>query len=119
MRSHDWTQSPLRAPESWPDALKTAVQHMSQFSISHGPMGGPEFAMLYNDAYRPMLGATKHPGGLGRPGIESWPEIWDVIGAQLTGFGNPSGELVGGATAGGGALWAIAKKHTSRIPSAP
>ena len=85
MRSHDWTQSPLRAPESWPDALKTAV---SICLTSRFPMvlwGGPELAMLYNDAYRPMLGATKHPGGLGRPGIESWPEIWDVIGAQLTG----------------------------------
>jgi hypothetical protein len=46
---------------------------------------GPEFATLYNDAYRPILGATKHPGGLGRPGIESWPEIWDIIGVQLTG----------------------------------
>jgi hypothetical protein len=21
---------------------------------------------------------------LGRPGIESWPEIWDIIGAQFT-----------------------------------
>jgi signal transduction histidine kinase len=39
--------------------------------------------MLYNDAWRPILGATKHPKGLGRPGIESWPEIWDVIGEQL------------------------------------
>ncbi len=41
--------------------------------------------MLYNDAYRPILGATKHPGGLGRPGIESWQEIWDIIGVQLRG----------------------------------
>ena len=30
---------------------------------------GPEFIMLYNDAWRPVLGETKHPGGLGRPGV--------------------------------------------------
>jgi transcriptional regulator with GAF, ATPase, and Fis domain len=40
--------------------------------------------MLYNDAWRPILGKTKHPAALGRPGIESWPEIWDIIGAQFT-----------------------------------
>src|SRR5258708_26749297 len=32
-----------------------------------------------------MVGPTNDPGGLGRRGIESWPEIWDIIGAQLTG----------------------------------
>jgi hypothetical protein len=40
--------------------------------------------MLYNDAWRPVLGKTKHPPGLGRPAIESWPEIWDIIGPQFT-----------------------------------
>ena len=31
-----------------------------------------------------FLGKAKHPAALGRPGIESWPEIWDLIGAQFT-----------------------------------
>jgi PAS domain S-box-containing protein len=44
---------------------------------------GPELTMLYNDAWRPVLGATKHPHGLGRPGREVWPEIWDIIGTQM------------------------------------
>jgi hypothetical protein len=39
--------------------------------------------MLYNDSWRPVLGATKHPSGLGRPGREVWPEIWDIIGEQM------------------------------------
>ena len=39
--------------------------------------------MLYNDAWRPILGAAKHPKGLGRAGIETFPEIWDIIGEQL------------------------------------
>ena len=39
--------------------------------------------MLYNDAWQPILGDTKHPSGLGRPGKESWPETWPVVGAQF------------------------------------
>jgi PAS domain S-box-containing protein len=46
---------------------------------------GKDLAMLYNDAYRPVLGRTKHPGWLGRPARECWSEIWDVIGPMLEG----------------------------------
>jgi PAS domain S-box-containing protein len=36
---------------------------------------GPEFVVLYNDAYRPVFGG-KHPSALGLPGREAWGEIW-------------------------------------------
>ena len=36
---------------------------------------GPEFIVLYNDAYRPVFGA-KHPA-LGWPGRRAWSEIWE------------------------------------------
>ncbi|WP_431266870.1 hypothetical protein [Dankookia sp. P2] len=39
--------------------------------------------MLYNDAYIPFLGATKHPAMLGAPGKEAWAEIWDDIAPML------------------------------------
>jgi hypothetical protein len=39
---------------------------------------GPQFCQLYNDAYRPILGA-KHPQFLGRPTEECWSEIWDIL----------------------------------------
>ena len=83
MRAHDWANSPLGPPEHWPEALKlaTSIALTSRFPMVH--WWGPDLIMLYNDAYRPMLGANKHPGGLGRPGIESWGEIWDIIGPQL------------------------------------
>ena len=38
--------------------------------------------MLYNDAYRNIIGA-KHPAALGHPGRECWPEIWNIIGPML------------------------------------
>lgn len=39
---------------------------------------GPKLAFLYNDAYRPILGA-KHPHTLGQPFESVWPEIWSDI----------------------------------------
>ncbi|MEZ4728118.1 MAG: PAS domain S-box protein [Caldilineaceae bacterium] len=39
--------------------------------------------MLYNDAYRPILGATKHPQAMGQQGRTCWPEIWPIIGPML------------------------------------
>ena len=83
MRAHDWRQSPLGHPDAWPEALKLSVSICLNSRFPMVLWWGPEFVMLYNDAWRPVLGATKHPGGLGRPGVESWPEIWEIIGEQM------------------------------------
>ena len=85
MRSMDWSKTRLGPVENWPQSLRTAV---SICLASHFPMliwWGPELVKLYNDAYRPMLGATKHPMAMGQPGRECWPEIWDIIGPMLEG----------------------------------
>ena len=34
---------------------------------------------LYNDGYAEIL-ADKHPGGLGQPTRECWPEVWHING---------------------------------------
>jgi signal transduction histidine kinase/DNA-binding response OmpR family regulator len=85
MRAHDWSRSPLGQPEHWPDALKMAVSICLNSRFPMVLWWGADCVMLYNDAWRPVLGASKHPSGLGRPGIESWPEIWDIIGEQMRG----------------------------------
>lgn len=85
IRSLDWSMTPLGPVESWPQSLRTSV---SICLASHFPMliwWGPELVMLYNDAYRPMLGTTKHPQSMGQRGRECWPEIWDIIGPMLEG----------------------------------
>jgi PAS domain S-box-containing protein len=41
---------------------------------------GADLVMIYNDAYRIILG-DKHPRALGRPLRETWPEIYDELGA--------------------------------------
>ena len=39
---------------------------------------GPHYVSIYNDAYRPVLGA-KHPWALGQPVSECWSEIWHIL----------------------------------------
>jgi signal transduction histidine kinase len=83
MRALDWSQTPLGPVEDWPQSLRTTVSILLN---SRHPMfifWGPQLAKLYNDGYRPILGATKHPGALGQPGPDVWPEIWDTIGPMV------------------------------------
>ena len=83
MRAFDWTSHPLGEPHAWPQSLKSAVSIClgSRFPILL--WWGPELFMLYNDAYRPMLGMSKHPMALGQAGRACWPEIWHIIGPML------------------------------------
>ena len=85
MRAVDWSVTPLGPVVEWPQSLRTAV---SICLASRFPMliwWGPDLVMLYNDAYRPMLGAMKHPAAMGQRGAACWSEIWNIIGPMLTG----------------------------------
>jgi PAS domain S-box-containing protein len=94
VRAMDWAGTGLGAPETWPDVLQTSVTLCLSSRFPMFIWWGPDLVMFYNDAYRPMLGASKHPGALGRPGPEVWPEVWDIIGP-----------VVDGVMAGQGATW--------------
>ena len=80
MRSFDWSHTKLGPVASWPQSLRTAVSIMLDSAFGMVVAWGPEFIFLYNDRYRPILGATKHPGALGSPTREIFPEIWHFIG---------------------------------------
>src|SRR5579872_4289328 len=84
IRSFDWSKTSLGPIDRWPESLKTAIRICIG---SRNPMviwwGRSELLQFYNDAYIPILGARKHPGCLGRPGRESWSEIWDTVGAMF------------------------------------
>ena len=84
MRSIDWRAStPLGSPAGWPTTLRMLVP------IDDGAAAGfamrvlrgrDDLVMLYNDAYRPVLGTSKHPTAMGRPTRESFAELWHVVG---------------------------------------
>ena len=79
MSAHDWSQTPLGEPLGWSQSLKTVL---SILLTSQHPIflwWGQELIQFYNDAYRPILGTTKHPQALGQRGRECWQEIWQII----------------------------------------
>jgi hypothetical protein len=80
IRAKDWSDNPLRPPETWTQSVKAAVSLCltSRFPIILWL--GPDLRVVYNDAYIPFLGETKHPAMLGAPGYTVWKEIWDTIG---------------------------------------
>ncbi|KAB8330328.1 response regulator [Scytonema tolypothrichoides VB-61278] len=84
MRTHDWSATPLGPINDWSGSLRTAVNICLNSRFPMVIWWGKELVMLYNDAWRPILG-SKHPRALGRPGQEFWQENWDIIGAQLNG----------------------------------
>ncbi|MFC4150259.1 PAS domain S-box protein [Micromonospora mangrovi] len=81
--AHDWSATPLGPIEQWPSSLRTAVMICLHSRFPILLWWGDELVMLHNDAYLPILGASKRDA-LGRPGAQVWPEVWDVIGPMLT-----------------------------------
>ncbi|MFH7028058.1 MAG: ATP-binding protein [Heteroscytonema crispum UTEX LB 1556] len=83
MRSLDWSQTLLGPVSQWRQSLRTATSIVLNSRYPMVIWWGAEYAMIYNDAYRPILGAKKHPQFLGNSGKECWAEIWDVIGPMM------------------------------------
>jgi signal transduction histidine kinase len=82
-RRLDWSATPVGPVEDWPETLLVTVNILL---ASRQPMflwWGSDLTQFYNDAYRPSLGADKHPTALGQSGPACWPEIWPVIGPQI------------------------------------
>ena len=80
IRSTDWSKTALGPTDQWPSSVLTVVNLMLSSSYPISLLLGPELRQLYNDAYVPLLGTKKHPGILGRPIKDGWPEAWHVIG---------------------------------------
>ena len=71
MRSIDWSETSLGAPESWPQAYKSAAKLMLDSPVSTNLFLGKEFVRVYNDAFIPMLGKTRHPLAMGKPALQT------------------------------------------------
>jgi signal transduction histidine kinase/DNA-binding response OmpR family regulator len=80
MRDKDWSGSVFGPVEEWPGSLKTSISMMLPSRFAMVIAWGPDFRFFYNDRYRPVLGATKHPGALGTPAQQIFPEAWPFIG---------------------------------------
>ena len=91
LRAHDWSNSPLGAPETWPQSLRAIVALLLHSKFPMFVAWGKELGLLYNDPYAEILGA-KHPRSLGARFYDIWSEIWPdispLIDAALSGEAN-------------------------------
>lgn len=93
LRSLDWSATPLGPPGTWPPALKQTVSMMLTTTLPVLICWGKDYIQLYNDAFRPINGATKHPKAAGGSARDTYAEIWDTIGPMFEGVMN--GQAVG------------------------
>ncbi|WP_420715233.1 ATP-binding protein [Corallococcus sp. BB11-1] len=82
MRAFDWSTNSLGPLEGWPQSLRTSVSTMLRSPYPIILFWGPELRMLYNDPFRPILGA-KHPGTVGARGHEALAEEWAQLGPLM------------------------------------
>jgi serine phosphatase RsbU (regulator of sigma subunit) len=75
----DWATSPVGDPGGWDESLRSTLRVVLGTRFPVTLFWGDDLVLLYNEAYVDLI-ADKHPGALGRPAREVFPEAWDVIG---------------------------------------
>ena len=85
LRSLDFGGTALGPLASWPQPLRTAVNIMLGASQPMYVAWGPQLCLLYNDAYRQILGArADHPERiLGQPFRQVWADVWETVEPML------------------------------------
>ncbi len=78
IRAHDWSSTPLGPVEGWPAALSVALDIMLSSAEGMYLVWGPDLTLLFNDAYRPILGASLD-AALGHPLPAVQPDVWDFV----------------------------------------
>jgi PAS domain S-box-containing protein len=93
IRNKDWASTSLGAPDAWHPTLKQTVSLMLDNPFPMLLCWGADYIQLYNDAFRPINGETKHPQALGGSSKDTYAEIWDTIGPMFAGVmqGKPVG----------------------------
>lgn len=82
IRESDWTGHPLGPLHTWPETLIDVVNIMLSSPLPMQVYWGPEMWTLYNDSLLQFI-QERHPGALGLPVREVWPDAWNLIEDQL------------------------------------
>ena len=82
VRTLEWSGTPLGSIEHWSPELLTVVNLTLCSPAPTRLLWGPEFILIYNDAYREFAG-SRHPEALGQPAAQVWSEAWHVVGPQI------------------------------------
>src|SRR5947209_8699492 len=76
--AYDWSKTPLGPRAKWSASLELIVSTIMASPFPMALRWGPQFVMIYNDGYLPILG-EKHPQALGACFREIWPEVQDQL----------------------------------------
>lgn len=82
VRAHDWASTPLGPIDSWSIELVTIVNLTLSSPSPARLLWGPDFILIYNDAYRPIPG-PRHPEALGKVARAVYGESWHIVGPLL------------------------------------
>ncbi|KAI1436789.1 hypothetical protein GGR50DRAFT_170129 [Xylaria sp. CBS 124048] len=77
-RNVDWASTSLGPIQDWPRELRTISNMVMASPHPAALYWGPEFTVIYNQAYIAVAG-RKHPKLMGSRYGEAWSEIWDEI----------------------------------------
>ncbi|UUU33708.1 SpoIIE family protein phosphatase [Streptomyces sp. CA-210063] len=72
----DWPATVLGPTDTWPRRLVESLRVVLACELPMALFWGPRFVMLYNQSYAEIIG-SKHPGALGAPAGQLFPENWD------------------------------------------
>lgn len=78
---HDWSKTSLGPIETWDTSLKVAVGIILRSPFPKFIAVGPEFILIYNDAYIPVTGSANHPHALGSRYQDVRAEVWHEVKA--------------------------------------
>ena len=78
IRAFPWQDTPLGAIDTWPAAIRIAVDMALSSRLPICLFLGPDLIAIYNDAYVPLLGTKAN--SLGEPFRVTWSEAWDAMG---------------------------------------
>jgi serine phosphatase RsbU (regulator of sigma subunit)/anti-sigma regulatory factor (Ser/Thr protein kinase) len=75
----DWSGTPLGHRRHWDPAVSNVVDLLLGSPMPMAFASGPEFTLIYNDAYADLIGA-QHPAAMGCPAAEVFGELWATPG---------------------------------------
>ena len=78
----DWAATALGPPDTWPAALRTAVNQVMETPTPMWLAWGEALTLVYNPPYVPLL-QDKHPAAQGAPLHEVWGEVWADVAPLL------------------------------------
>lgn len=78
MQALDWSATALGRADTWPQSLVSTVSICLSAPFPIAVFWGPEFILLYNDAWMALEG-ERQTRALGRPVREVRPDLWDFL----------------------------------------